>query len=98
MEFDLDHAVSVLEKTPATLRAMLQDLPPGFVHGNEGGETWSPFDVVGHLIFGERTDWIPRARIILESGEARPFDPFDRFAQFRESHGKSLADLLGEFE
>jgi hypothetical protein len=64
---------------------------------NEGPETWSPFDVVGHLIHGERTDWMQRVRIILDAGETRPFDPFDRFAQFRESQGRSLTDLLDEF-
>ena len=87
----------VLERTPAALRAMLGGLPPVWVHATEGPETWSPFDVVGHLVHGERTDWIPRARIILGQGADRQFTPYDRFAQFRESRGKSLADLLDEF-
>ena len=87
----------VLERTPAALRAMLGGLPPVWVHATEGPETWSPFDVVGHLIHGERTDWIPRARIILGQGADRQFTPYDRFAQFRESRGESLADLLDEF-
>src|SRR5688572_7387717 len=94
----LDEAVAVLTRTPATLRSMLEGLPPLWVENNEGGETWSPFAVVGHLVHGERTDWIPRARTILEAGDSRPFEPFDRFAQFRESEGKSLAELLDEFE
>jgi hypothetical protein len=77
---------------------MLEDLPPEWTRSNEGGETWSPFDVLGHLIHGEQTDWIPRAMLILEKGETQPFSPFDRFAQFRESEGKTLAELLAEFE
>jgi hypothetical protein len=95
--FRLDEGVAVLTRTPATLDALLRGLPDGFVHAHEGGETWSPFDVMGHLIHGERTDWIPRARIILEHGEARPFDSFDRFAQFEESKGKTIEAMLDEF-
>ena len=97
MQFDLNRAESVLERTPATLHAMLADLPREWVDNNEGPESWSPFDIVGHLIHGERTDWIPRARIILEHGEERAFEPFDRFAQFTESRGKTLEELLDEF-
>jgi hypothetical protein len=97
MTFTLTDAVAVLERTPSTLDAMLRGLPAGWISATEGPDTWSPRDVVGHLIHGERTDWIPRARIILEHGEARVFDPFDRFAQFRESAGKSLEQLLDEF-
>ena len=96
-EFNLAETVAVLTRTPATLDVLLRGMPNIWVHSNEGKETWSPFDIVGHLIVGERTDWIPRARIILEKGEARPFDPFDRFAQSRESQGKSLEQLLDEF-
>jgi hypothetical protein len=73
-------------------------LPNTWVRGTEGKDSWSAFDIVGHLIVGERTDWMPRLRIILENGEARPFDPFDRFAQAKESQGKSLEQLLGEFD
>jgi uncharacterized damage-inducible protein DinB len=97
MEFDLDKATSVLARTPATLRTLLKDLPRDWVETNEGANTWSPYDVIGHLIHGERADWIARAKIILEHGESRPFDPFDRFAQFEESEGKTLAELLEEF-
>jgi len=88
---------ALLSRTPAALDTLLRDLPDAWTRRNEGEESWSAFDVVGHLIHGERTDWIPRARIILESGEARPFEPFDRLAQFRESKGKSLGELLEEF-
>jgi hypothetical protein len=95
--FALDEAVAVLARTPATLDALLRGLPDGWIAANEGGGTWSPFDVVGHLIHGEHTDWLPRARIILEQGEARPFDKFDRFAQSALSKGRTLASLLDEF-
>ena len=100
-EFSLDEAIAVLTRTPATLDALLRGMPDIWVRRNEGrkeGEgTWSPFDIVGHLIVGERTDWIPRTRVILEHGEARPFDPFDRFGQVKQSQGKSLEQLLDEF-
>ena len=97
-EFTLSEAIAVLSRTPSTLNALLRGLPEIWVQRNEGKDTWSAFDIVGHLIFGERTDWMPRARIILENGEARAFDPFDRFAQFKESQGKSLEELLDEFD
>jgi hypothetical protein len=95
--FVLDEAVALLARTPATLDALLRGLPDDWIAANEGGDTWSPFDVVGHLIHGERTDWVPRARIIMERGEAEPFEPFDRFAQFHASEGRTLASLLDEF-
>ena len=76
---------------------MLRGLPDGWIAAHEGGETWSPFDVIGHLIHGERTDWVPRARIILEHGEACPFETFDRFAQFANANGRTLPSLLDEF-
>jgi len=98
MKFVLEDAVTLLSKTPSVLRKMLEQLPPQWTSSNEGVETWSPFDVLGHLIHGEQADWIPRAKIILESGESRTFDVFDRFAQFEHSHGKTLGDLLAEFE
>ena len=96
-DFTIDDAVAVLARTPATLDALLRGLPDAWVRCDEGNDTWSAFDIVGHLVVGERTDWMPRLRIILEDGEARPFDPFDRFAQFRESKGKSFQQLLEEF-
>ena len=97
MEFQLEEAVSILRRTPESVRALLRDLPPAWATGNEGGDSWSPYDVVGHLIHGEETDWIARARIILEHGEAQAFTPFDRFAQFEKSRGKSLGELIDEF-
>lgn len=97
MSFQVHEAIAVLERTPATFRALLGGLPDVWTNCNEGPETFSPFDVLGHLIHGERTDWIPRARIILTQGENRRFEPYDRFAQFRESQGKSVNTLLDEF-
>lgn len=97
MEFRLDDGIVVLERTPGTLRALLGGLPESWTAPNEGPGSWSPFDIVGHMIHGERTDWIARARIILEQGERRRFEPFDRNAQFEESRGKSLAELLDTF-
>ena len=96
-EFNLDETIAVLTRTPATLDAMLRGLPESWVRNNEGKDTWSAFDIVGHLIVGERTDWMARARVILENGEARPFDPFDRFAQLKETQNKSLEQLLDDF-
>ena len=96
MDFDLPTGIAVLERTPATLRALLAGLPPSWTNATEGPKTWSPYDNIGHLIHGERTDWIPRARIILAQGVDRRFVPFDRFAQFQESEGKSLGALLDE--
>ena len=93
----LDATLSLLARTPATLNALLRDLPNEWTFQNEGGDTWTAFDVVGHLIHGERTDWIPRAKRILEFGETKAFEPFDRLAQERESRGKKLPELLDEF-
>jgi hypothetical protein len=97
MEHNLEYTIALLERTPATLNALLRDLPDAWTRRNEGEKTWSAYDVIGHLIHGEKTDWMPRARIILESGESRAFDPFDRLAQFRDSAGKMLPQLLDEF-
>jgi hypothetical protein len=97
MEFQLTHALEVLERTPATFRALLGGVTEAWTAPNEGPETFSAFDNVGHLIHGERTDWMARARIILEQGPNRTFEPYDRFAQYHESQGKSMADLLDEF-
>lgn len=97
MKFSLNPAVEILSRTPAALKSLLTDLPDAWITATEGAGTWSPFDIVGHLIHGERTDWIPRAKIILEYGQSRPFEPFDRFAQFRESQGKTLVELLETF-
>lgn len=96
MEFKLHEAIQILEKTPALLTGLLADLPEGFTHNNEGPDTWSPYDVIGHLIQGEKVDWISRAKIILSDQNDIPFEPFDRFAQFDNSKGKSLEQLLSE--
>lgn len=97
MEFNLEDGIAVLERTPATFRSMLGGLPEAWTVPNEGPATFSAFDNAGHLIHGERTDWIPRARIILEQQGDRRFEKYDRFAQERESAGKSLGQLLDEF-
>ncbi len=97
MKHNLQHTISLLARTPAALNALLRDLPEVWTSQNEGANTWSVFDVVGHLIHGERTDWMPRARMILQSGETHPFEPFDRLGHVRESQGKSLGQLLDEF-
>ena len=96
--FDIADGIQILASTPATLRAFLEDLPQQLVHDGASDGGWSPFDVVGHLIHGEKTDWMPRARIILEDGPESVFEPFDRFAQFEESKGRGLSELLDEFE
>ena len=94
---ELSDTISLLSRTPAALSALLRDLPEAWTLRNEGEGTWSPFDVVGHLIHGEHTDWMPRARMILKHGESQTFEPFDRWAQMRESEGKLLPALLDEF-
>jgi hypothetical protein len=94
--FRLADATALLERTPASLSAWLDGLPEAWVRATEGDGTWSPYDVIGHLIHGERTDWIPRARHIL-AGERRPFEPFDRTAMLTESQGKSVHELLAVF-
>src|SRR5437016_27876 len=97
MDFSLDAAVEVLTRTPGTLQTMLSGLTSPWTSGTEGPDTWSPQDVLGHLIHGEETDWIPRAKIILTKGESQAFEPFDRFAQARRFPGWSLGPLLGRF-
>jgi uncharacterized damage-inducible protein DinB len=95
--FRLDEAIQVLSRTPRVLSLWLGELAPEWIASDEGPETFSAFDVVGHLIHGEKTDWMPRLRRIREHGESLPFEPFDRFAQKSASRGKSLGDLLEEF-
>lgn len=97
MDHNLENTIAFLTRTPATLDALLRDLPENWTHSNEGDGTWSVFDVLGHLIHAERTDWLPRANMILEYGEARSFAPFDRSGHAQEIQGKSLAQLLNEF-
>lgn len=98
MDFRLPLALSILERTPRVLRTLLAGLDREWTHSDYGEGTFSPFDVIGHLIHGEEADWIPRARIILEHGPSRPFDGYDRYAQFEASRGKTLEQLLDEFE
>jgi DinB superfamily len=93
----LEECLPILTRTPPTLDALLRDLPEACTAATEGPGTWSPYVVIGHLIHCERADWMPRLAIILEDGPSRPFDPFDREAQFRDSDGKSLSTLLDEF-
>lgn len=97
MEQNLQDSVALLSRTPAALNALLLDLPAVWTRGNEGEDTWSAFDVVVHLIHCERDDWMPRAGMILESGETREFEPFDRWGEIRESQDKQLGLLLDEF-
>jgi len=97
MEHSLRDTMALLARTPTTLNALLRDLPETWTLRNEGDNTWTVFDVVGHLIHGERTDWIPRLKMILQFGESRPFERFDRLAQMRENQGKTLPQLLDEF-
>lgn len=97
MNYSVEQGIEVLERTPQVLRAMLAGVSDGWLHGNYGEGTFSPFDVVGHLITGEKTDWIVRAKLILEHGTSKPFSKYDRYAQFEHSRGKSLPQLLDEF-
>lgn len=98
MKFEQEHAREILERTPATLEALLLGLPDEWVSSNEGPDTWSPIDVLGHLIHGEEADWIPRARIILQYGESFAFEPFDRFTFQERNNRKPLSKLLETFE
>jgi hypothetical protein len=98
MTTHLDEIRSILDRTPKTLRAMLDGLPEAWLSATEGPNTYSPRDVVGHLIHGEDTDWMPRVRTLLAHGEDRPFDPFDREGYGERARTASIADLLAEFE
>ena len=95
--FVLADAIDILARTPGILDVLLRGLPLPWIAAHEGGATWSAFDIVGHLIHGERTDWMPRVRVLLAHGEARAFEPFDRLAQFEASKGRTLECLLDEF-
>lgn len=97
MKFELNQSIDVLSRTPGTLNTLLRGLPNDWTHQNEGPDSWSPFDVIGHLIHGEKTDWVPRATLIMGNGD-KHFQPFDRFAMFEASKGKSLDQLLDEFQ
>ncbi|MGC4040962.1 MAG: DinB family protein [Flavobacterium sp.] len=98
MKFDLNKSIEILERTPRVLKTLLDGLSDEWIDNNEGGESWSPYDVIGHLIHGEKTDWLVRTEQILSDNTDKTFAPFDRFAQFELSKGKSLSQLLNEFE
>lgn len=98
MRYSLEKSYQVLERTPEVLKELLSGLDDEWIMSNEGAETFSPYDVIGHLIHGEKTDWATRAKIILEFGLSKPFTPWDRFAQYEESKGKTLDQLLRQFK
>ena len=98
MRYNVDNALAILSRTPEILESFVADLPEIWTNCNEGNGTWSAFDIVGHLIHGEKTDWITRIKIVLENRGDKTFEPFDRFAQFEASQGKSLNELLIEFK
>lgn len=98
MQFNLAETITLLERTPNILKTQLTGLPEEWIMNNEGENSWNVYDIVGHLIHGELTDWMPRLEIILNEGTKIPFEPFDRFAQFENSKGKNLTQLLNEFE
>jgi hypothetical protein len=98
VKYSFERSIEILERTPGVFRGLLSGIGEEWIMANEGPDTFSPYDVIGHLIHGEKTDWVPRAKIILEHGLSKPFTPYDRFAQFEESKGKSLDQLLDEFE
>jgi hypothetical protein len=93
---DLDASLALLERTPSALNALLRELPDAWTRCNECEKTWSPFDIVGHLVHCERTDWMPRVRCILAHGDSQPFPPFDRFGHMKAVEGKSMAQVLDE--
>ena len=98
MQFDINKAIEVLERTPRVIKSLLSEISDEWTLNNEGENTWSPYDVVGHLVHGEKTDWMPRLEMVLTNSETKTFEPYNRFAQFEMSKGKSLATLLSEFE
>jgi hypothetical protein len=97
MTFTLERSIEVLQRTPASLRALLGGLSEFWTHSNYGEKTFSPFDVIGHLIHADRTNWMPRLRVILEHGQNQPIPPFDRYAMYEASKGQSMSDLLDTF-
>ena len=98
MKFRIEQAIEILRNTPIVFRTFLKDVSHESVHNKYGEKTFSPLDIVGHLIHGERTDWLVRAKIILEHSESKPFDPFDRYAMYEDSKGKTITELLDTFE
>jgi DinB superfamily len=97
MKFNLNKSLEILTRTPDVLNSLLSNLSDDWTKNSEGGDSWSPYDIIGHLIHGEKTDWIARAKIILSETGNKKFEPYDRFAQFKDSKGKTLSQLLDEF-
>jgi len=97
MKFEVNKSLEILERTPAILETMLSELSEEWIRNNEGPDTWSPYDIIGHLVHGEKTDWVPRMESILSKEKDKTFEPFDRFAQFEDSKGKTCRQLLNEF-
>jgi hypothetical protein len=97
MDFDLENGIAVLRRTPGVLRTLLAGLGEAWTHADEGPDTWSPFNVLGHLIDGEETDWMARTRIILARGPDRRFEPYDRFRHLRTNRGRTLDEALDRF-
>jgi len=98
MNFNLNESIEILERTPIVLESMLSDLPSSWIKSNEGENTWSPYDILGHFIYGEKTDWIVRIKIILSQTGNKTFEPFDRFAQLKEKQDKKISELIAEFK
>lgn len=98
VKFNLDQSIEILERTPAVLKAYLSGLSEGWLKHNEGVDTWSPYNIVGHLIFGEKTDWMVRVKTILGTAENKTFEPFDRFAQLQEDQNKPITEMLAAFD
>jgi len=98
MNFNIEQATEILSRTPAILNSLMRGISDDWTHKNEGGDSWSPFDVLGHMVHGEESDWIARTKIILDHGTVRPFDPFDRTAMFEKFKGRSTDELLDMFD
>lgn len=98
MKFDMNKSLQILERTPPVVEVLLNGLDEQWIVNNEGGNTWSPYDVVGHLVIAEKTNWIPRIKAITDTDSNKKFPPFDRFGMFEDSKGKSLDDLIEEFK
>ena len=98
MQYDIAKSLEILERTPSVLTSLLSGIDDEWIMNNEGPDTFSPYDVIGHLVYGEKTDWLVRVKIILDHGTSKSFDPFERFAMYEESKGKTIQQLLYEFE
>jgi len=98
MQYDIAKSLEILERTPSVLTSLLSGIDDEWIMNNEGPDTFSPYDVIGHLVYGEKTDWPVRVKIILDHGTSKSFDPFERFAMYEESKGKTIQQLLYEFE